>query len=57
MTDETRKEIIKDDVELEMEDIIRLMSKDIPTWKLVLIDKLSDIKVFFWCLFHRKYLK
>ena len=34
-----------------MEEVIRYLTKDIPTWKLVLIDKWTDFKVWFICKF------
>lgn len=33
--------------------IIEPLTKDIPTWKLVLIDKLTDFKVWFWLKTHK----
>lgn len=34
-------------------EIIELLTKDIPVWKLVLIDKLTDFKVWFWLKTHK----
>ena len=34
-------------------EIIELLTKDIPTWKLVLIDKWTDFKVWFWLKTHK----
>ena len=34
-----------------MEEIIEYLAKDIPVWKIVLIDKWTDLKVWFYSLF------
>ena len=36
------------------EEFIKEITKDIPTWKLVLIDKWTDFKVWLWNKTHRK---
>ena len=35
------------------EEFINELIKNIPTWKLVLIDKLTDFKVWFWLKTHK----
>ena len=39
--------------EIQMKEVINYLTKDIPTWKLVLMDKWTDIKVWVWCKVHR----
>ena len=34
-------------------EFIDKLTKNIPTWKLVLIDKLTDFKVWFWLKIHK----
>ena len=34
-----------------MKEVLTCLTKDIPTWKLVLIDKWTDFKVWFTCKF------
>ena len=34
-----------------MKEIFEYLTKDIPTWKVVLIDKLTDFKVWFYAKF------
>lgn len=36
-----------------MEEIIKTLTKDMPTWKIVLIDKWTYFKVWLWCKVHR----
>lgn len=36
-----------------MKGILEYLVKDIPTWKVILIDKLTDFKVWLWCKIHK----
>ncbi len=37
----------------EAKEFINKLTENIPTWKLVLIDKLTDFKVWFWLKTHK----
>ena len=41
------------DEEPEMIDVFEYLMKDIPTWKVILIDKWTDFKAWFYSLFIR----
>lgn len=40
-----------------MEDIFKYLIKDMPTWKVVLIDKWTDFRVWLWLKMHHKLLR